>query len=273
MNDFKFVSEEYSIQNSKNYRLSIQLNPDGFSVLVTNEDRKVLKILHQQTGSLQNTRQLFKNREDLVKLRELSFKSVLILLNNEKISLIPDNEDYKDKRWNFYYLDFEKTGESKILNSRVEGSGISCSFEIDHELHSLIRGFRNKPSIKHISTSLIARILSGSKEGMTAMIYSSPGLLHIAVGDKGSLEFYNAFKWETEEEMLFHLMNVLRKFTVNELSVEYFGHLKKNGSSFKLLKKYIPKLQILPNVFSFEIAWDVNENYFGFLYPGRIADN
>lgn len=273
MNDFKFVSEEYSIKKSENYRLSIQLNPDGFSVLVTNEVRKVLKILHIQTGSFENSHRLLKTREDLIKLRELSFKSVLILLNNERVSLVPDIEDYKNKRWNYFYSDFIKINDSRIISTPIKNYGISCNFEVDSVIHGLVSSFRNKPSVKHISTYILENNLSCSKNKKCARIYSSPGLIHISLAENQNLEFYNVFTWATEEEMLFHLMNVLRKFSLDEVTVEYSGHIKKNGNSLKLLKKYIPKLIILPNAFSFEIAWDVYENYFGYLYPETIADN
>jgi hypothetical protein len=47
MNDFKYVSEDYNLNHTKNYRLSIQLNRDGFSVLIASEEKKILKIYHK----------------------------------------------------------------------------------------------------------------------------------------------------------------------------------------------------------------------------------
>jgi hypothetical protein len=272
MNDFKFVSEEYSIQNSKNYRLSIQLNPDGFSVLVVNEEHKVLKILHVQSGSYNESIKLFKSKEDLIELRELSFKSVQILLNNERVSLLPNHVEYQSNLKNYFYIDFEKEKESRVLNKVIDNSEISCLFEIDEILNSFILGFRNNPSVNHICPSILSGLLSENNEKNIARIYTSPGLIHIGITNLGKLEFYNVFKWTTEEEMLFHLMNTLRKFNMEDLSVEYSGHIKKNGSAIKLLKKYIPGIHLLPNVFSFEIAWDINENYFSHLYPVQIAN-
>ena len=75
MNDFKFVSEEYSKNNTHKYRLSIQINPDGFSVLMIGEENTILQIIHTQTNAIENTRKLFRSEENLINLRELTFKS------------------------------------------------------------------------------------------------------------------------------------------------------------------------------------------------------
>ncbi|MGC9343210.1 MAG: DUF3822 family protein [Bacteroidales bacterium] len=272
MNDFKFVSEEYSIHKSKNYRLSIQLNPDGFSVLVVNEERKVLKILHVQSGSYEESFKLFKSKEELIKLRELSFKFVQILLNNERVSLVPNHDDYHANFKKYFYIDFVKQKESRVLNRVIDNSDISCVYEIDETLDTIIQGFRNNPSVRHIGPDILSGLLSENNEKNIARVYTSPGLIHLGIASAGKMEFYNVFKWTTEEEMLFYLMNTLRKYNIEDLFVEYSGHIKKNGSAIKLLKKYIPGIHILPNVFSFEIAWDINENYFSYLYPNKIAN-
>ena len=55
MNDFKFVAEKFDIQNTLQYRLSIQVNKDGFSVLICDEASKLLQLQHFQTGSINDS--------------------------------------------------------------------------------------------------------------------------------------------------------------------------------------------------------------------------
>lgn len=268
MNDLKFVSEEYSIHNTKNYRLSIQINPDGFSVLMLSGEKKPVKLLHIQTDSIENTFKLFKKEEYLIELRELSFRSVSLFINNEKVGLIPGYEEYSERIENYFNIDFGKSTGSSLRMLPLENQDIICSFGISKQMEEFISSFRNNPRVKHICADIIYKNLDQGKSSNRPYLlcYSTPGLLHMSLVNSGNLEFYNAYTWNTEDEMLFHLINTLRKLVYDEILIEYGGHLRKTGNTMNLMKKYLPGMTISPNVFSFGIAWDVHENYFTYLH-------
>ena len=63
MNDFKYVSENYNLNKTIAYRLSIQLNPDGFSVLIADVHKNILFLFHRKSESL--ARSLTELRENM----------------------------------------------------------------------------------------------------------------------------------------------------------------------------------------------------------------
>jgi hypothetical protein len=275
MNDFKFVSEEYSIHNSKNYSLSIQLNKDGFSVLVSGEGNKILTIIHRQTGSLENTRKVFKNEEDYIKLRELSFKSFSILINTNQVSIYPGENITSAGPENLFKLEFEDQTGSYLKTSELESFKGITVFRISHEIDEFINSFRNDPEIRHLTSQFLNYISLRKPENKNSVfIYTCPGIIHLAYLFFDDLKFYNSFSGKNNDELLYHLMNSLRQLNLPpDSGIFYSGHLRQNDHSWKILNKYLPELKILPNEFNFELAWDVNENYFSYLLNELGANN
>jgi len=275
MNDFKFVSEEYSIHNSKNYRLSIQLNKDGFSVLIKSDKNKILSIIHRQTGSLENTRKAFKYEEDFINLRELSFQSFTILLNTSLATVLPEEITAIHDKVDIFRMEFDVEKQSLIKSKKIDALGSTVVFNIPEDIEKFISSFYNKPVIDHISSEFLKYILKTPVESKyNFFIYTSPGILHLALLFYGELKFHNSFNCKNNDEMLYHLMNSIRQLKISSSTHFYYsGHLKDNDNSWKILLKYLPKLKQLPNEFSFELAWDVNENYFSYLLNSTGENN
>jgi len=275
MNDFKFVSERYSIHNTTDYRLSIQVNPDGFSVLVTGENNTVLKIIHLQTGSIEKTKAVFRTEEDFIKLRELSFKSSSIIINTNRVTLIPDEFRDFDNHADFFKIEFDLPHESSLKTVNIPELNVSAVFEVPSNYADLISGFRNNPRVTHFAKDFLNYLKKKkSTDPQSFSIYTSPGLLHTALTEYGGFKFYNSFACRNEDELLYHLMHVIRKLHLNSKTNFYYsGHLAKDNATWIQLMKFIPEIQLLPNELSFELAWNINENYFSFLLNNTGANN
>lgn len=273
MNDFKFVSEKYSIKNTQDYRLSIQVNPDGFSLLILDKEGNIITIIHRQTGSVTNTRHLFKQEEELIKFRELSFRSSSLLINSSKVSLAPPEIDVDADM--LMHIQFGSLRKNKLERKATKDKQINYCFVIDQDLNNLFSDFRNHPVIEHLTGSFLDYIFSVHKHDKNACyIYTSPSICHFARLDKTTLQYYNLYRVRNDEEFLYHFVNTLDKLQLESDSEEvyYSGHIVKTDEIWKIMSGYHKNIITLPNEFDFELAGDMNENYFSYLFK-TISEN
>ena len=273
MNDFKFVSEEYSKNNTHKYRLSIQINPDGFSVLMIGEENTILQIIHTQTNAIENTRKLFRSEENLINLRELTFKSFDLFINSPRCILLPAEEDIDIHPNLIAGLDFPMKEEDTLILRDLKTFGLRMVFVIPLSVKDFLSDFRNHPRIQHITSKFLNIVIPDEMEE-TAVIYTTPGLLHFSLKSSDTIKFHNIFECRNDEEIVFHLMNTLRTLDYpSSKSISYSGHLNKKSPYRKLLHSYLPGINELPNVLPFELSWDASESYFSYLLTDTSADH
>ncbi|MBE0655996.1 MAG: hypothetical protein IH594_19505, partial [Bacteroidales bacterium] len=74
------------------------------------------------------------------------------------------------------------------------------------------------------------------------------------------------YECSNDDEIIYHIMNTIRNNEYpTSMEIFYAGHLVKKQTPWKLLSSYLPGIKLLPNIFPFELSWDVFENYFTYL--------
>lgn len=262
MNDFKFVDEEYNIQNTLEYRLSIQVNPDGFSVLMCDHDSRILKILHHNTENFENILEIFRHDDSIDELKRISFKEINILINTCDFSFVPEVLYKKDAEKIFLSHSTAISDEDKIKSTRVDENDSRLIFKLDPDFQSFIKLFKNSPNILHLSNSILPYIQKKIQaNGMT--FYSTGNIIYVSYFNENKLMYFNAFHYKDQSEMVFHAVNSFKKLNISsETECYYYGDLNSESKAYNLLLKYFPKLQQFDKEFPFEIAGDLNENYF-----------
>ncbi len=264
MNDFKFSDDsKYKIQNTLDYRLSIQLNLDGFSFLMSDKDCQVLKIQHHYTGSIEKTLEVFRQKNSLDELTRISFTKLVILINTNLSSLIPESlydENYKSLLLS-YSLPINE--EDEIKSNSIKGLKSNILYKLSSNHQEFIKLFKNSPHIYHLSSVLLPYALRRTK-GNGIAIYTAGKMLHICDFSNNELQFYNAFPFKDSKEMLFHILNTNKILNKNKgrKKVYYSGELNPESEVYTSLIKYLPEIQSFPNEFPFGLAGDLNENYF-----------
>jgi len=263
MNDFRFVSDRYSTHQTQNYRLSIQFNPDGFSVLI-DQDGSYLKILHRQSGSQDESIALFKQEEELIQLRKLNFKSRILLFNDNRAMMIPAELDDETRIKEIFAIEFSSVNNHELKKQQIPGTEISLLFSLNPAESGFAASFAGTIHTSHLILPLISQSLEHDEPAIC--IYSSAGLVHLCRTKRGMPEFQNSFSCANDDEILYHIMNSLRAGNfLMEDPIFYAGHFDKKGTHINLLKKYLPGLSQMKNPFSFELAWPSAEHYFHYL--------
>lgn len=263
MNDFKFVSDKYDIKYTSEYRLSIQLDRDGFSVLICDSDKNVLKIQHIHTGSQEKTIEIFKNDLELDHLKRLRYQYFDIVLNSSEFNLIPNELVNNDNERFLLSHSISLAENDSIVQIPIDSFETTALIKIDTLTYSFINLFKNSPEISHISNPFLnyCHRKSTHKE---VFIYSAGNVLHICKLDQNKLVFYNSFACNSITDQIYHILNVSEKINKESeiCKLFYFGEAGYTSDDFKLLCHYIPGLEQLPNEFEFGLAGELNENYF-----------
>ncbi|MCK4921834.1 MAG: DUF3822 family protein [Bacteroidales bacterium] len=262
MNDFKFIDERYNIQNTLEYRLSIQVNPDGFSVLMCDSDSKIIKILHHNTGNFEKTLEIFRQDDSIDELKRISFKEINILINNCDFSFVPKVLYEKDTEKIYLSHSTIISDDAKIKSTRIDENDSRLIFKLDSDIQALIKLFKNSPNILHLSNSILPYIQK-KIQGNGITFHSTGNILYVAYFKQNKLIFFNAFHYMDPSEMVFHAVNSFKKLNIDSNPTSYYyGDMDSESKAYDLLKKYFPELQQFDKEIPFGIAGNLNENYF-----------
>jgi len=265
MNEFKYVSDNYNLDKSINYRLSIQFNKDGFSVLVLSDQNHIEKIFHKNTGGIQGTIEELKDNSFITEVTRLSFKKIVLSINDSRFSLLPNNDFSLIEAKGLLSLEHGLSGDCKVFISKLEHSEIPMVFT-DKSFKPATALFYNHPEITHINSHLSKYAHHSLKLNNDILFYCSGKMLQVLVFNNSTLFSINAFDISNEADVLFYALSLLKNLP-EDITVDncYFGGIiDEESKSYQKLKSELPGFTSLKNELPFELA-GIQENYFTYL--------
>lgn len=264
MNDLKIISEKYNLQEAKNYRMSIQLNPDGFSVLITSESGTPLKLIHRNTAEYSKVIDALKNDDDLRELPVLDFKETVIVLVNTLGTLVPvefNNEKYRKL---LFSIDHPIPDDPELRVSPDTFYGYNLIFSLTEPQKEIVRFFKNSPRLVHISQPFLELLAEKISLDTVMFLYSTGNTLFLTVVRENTLLFHNMISIADGNDLVYHAMNCYRNIFNDQetLKVIYTGDLEKGSEPIEILGRYLGDVEFFPNFLGFELAGEFNENYF-----------
>jgi len=181
---------------------------------------------------------------------------------------------------------FEKSDINHYLNltSKVEPNNASLYtkqnfsncysiFQINKSLYEILQHNFNSLKLKHIS-SLLADYFLHVSQGNNAQLFTTikSRSFHIMFIHNQKFIFYNKFKFEHEDEFLYHFLNSIKVLELNPQKTALYinSNLEKDHSLFKTLKKHISHFEFMKRPSNFlykneimEIADQKNHHLFG----------
>ncbi len=264
MNDFIYVSDSYNLHNTGDYRLSIQINPDGFSFLMTDEQCDIIKLNHKATGSYAGTYVELKENVELLPLTGIDFKQLNLILNTHRISLVPQNLFDENLQDFVFALNHPVSGNVTLFNNLISEFQVNIVYDIPPELLKIINLFKNRPAISHLSCSYLSYLKAkfNNPEGIFAHVAGN--LVSLTSFTSEGLQYHNIIPINSENDIIYHILNASRQLKNDKSYNQVFlsGTITEKSQSMEQLNKYIPHIILLQNELPFELAWDLNENYF-----------
>jgi hypothetical protein len=197
------------------------------------------------------------------------YAHISVQILNRSFTLIPKayaNGQLKDVlEFNLGIKDIKTVQSTTINNS------ICFAYTYNFELHSFIEKTFNTAVIRHagaISIDLFLKLKSFAASDVLLNIHTN--LIELVIKKEHELLFYNIFKWDTNEDILYFLLFSIEQNQLNAANAKLHiaANLPVNNDLFTLIKKYIRSVNFvsskaldvpvenLPNHYYFNILND-----------------
>ena len=264
--------------DSENYKLSIQLSPDGFSFCIFNETQN--KFLSIESNALQNV----KNIDDFCILFEaffqkhlwlnLSYKCVNILFESPKSTLIPTPLFDAKEEENYTKLNFTFSDDQKIRTDKLVNVDAYKLYMVPKQIIDLLnRLFPGHHLFSHAGILIESLLILNKNQPAHKRCYVNArnSYLDIIITEGRKLLYYNAFNYKTKEDFIYYLIFVLDQLKLNpeEIELVLSGFIDKNSKLFEIVYKYVRNITFPPLTDSFNYSYIFNDipshHYFNLL--------
>ena len=169
-----------------------------------------------------------------------TYRHVSVQLLNRLFTLIPHSYDGGDLKellsFNLGIKDI-KTAHTDLINNTI-----SFAYTTDFELLNFIEKTFSASKINHAgatSIDLFLRLQALKNSDVFLNIHSS--VIELIIKKDNDLLFYNIFKWDTNEDVLYFLLFTIEQFQLNQATARLIiaGNIATNNELITLIKKYI----------------------------------
>ena len=234
--------------NTQN-RLSILINRNGLSYLISDADNKTIVDLSSHDFVDRSPEEEFHhfvhkylNEKKIV---EQSFSDVRVCFVNNLSSFVPLPLFDKNKKATYLenhadirkqdYVSFDDISSSQIANVYIPYVNVN---------NMLLESF-GKFSYVHCSSLLLEILSIESNENTQPLwfVHIQYDLAYYFLLVNGKLEFYNAFNWNDEKDVLYYTMAVAKNnsLALEQITLLMSGQIKGGDKTHQLLSKYIHK--------------------------------
>ena len=235
--------------SNKQNRLSILINRNGLSYLISDVDNKTIVDLssydfvdHSPEEELHHFVQKYLNEKKIV---EQSFSDVRVCFVNNLSSFVPLPLFDKNKKATYLenhadirkqdYVSFDDILSSQIANVYIPYVNVN---------NMLLESF-GKFSYVHCSSLLLEILSKESNENTQPLwfVHIQYDLAYYFLLVNGKLQFYNAFNWNDEKDVLYYTMAVAKNnsLALEQITLLMSGQIKGGDKTHQLLSKYIHK--------------------------------
>ncbi|WP_405607643.1 DUF3822 family protein [Polaribacter sp. Asnod1-A03] len=236
-----------SISNTKDTKLSIQFNLDGFSFcitdIVTRETIYFSEYLYDETQI---------NPEDLVlKIDKIfktdlhlqkDFSSVLVIHQNNLSALVPNEYFVEDKLSEYLNFNVKTLATDFITFDDLECIKAKNIFIPYININNYLFKNYGEFEYKHHTTILIEKLITINKsEEKTLYLNVSKFTFDIIVLENKTLIFSNTFSFQTKEDFIYYILFTFEqlKLDVEKIKLYFTGDIEEESAIYKITYQYI----------------------------------
>ena len=273
MKNFSKFDKSFNINKISTYYLILEISMTSYRYCIMDIIRKqYVAIVHknfEKTITLYNYLKKLKSFiKDDVYLNK-NYKKVDLIFFNNKFTLIPD--EFFDKKMLKQYFKFNNilNEHEEIHFNKIKQAKLSNVFTIPSDITTyLVNQF---PEIRflHQGTPLIEYYTENTKESKSTIptvilnIYKSS--FEFSAVQSGKLLYYNYFKYKTDDDLVYFILNTFNQldFDVNKVETIIHGSIEGDSSLHKNIKKYLSIVKFGKSIKDFTYNFiDVPEHFF-----------
>ena len=246
-----FTDKSFSTKKTPQYRLSIQVDLDGFSFCVYDPTQKKHIVLRHMPSDFSGSQDLYPEKISAIynEVDWLSqpFASCSCIFASRKNTLIPTSLYSKETLATFlnfaYPLD-----EMDEVNYRISKEADAVAiFAIPNTIASQLYSYHHNISFFNQCIPLIEYLLKQKKEHVLA-INVSCNILDIAICQNGNLFFHNAFSINSAVDVLYYINFVTKQLEMKAEHTQILLSGRISHSIRQLLKANFQKLLLSGDV-------------------------
>ena len=244
--DINLVDETFESSQSASYLLSIQTEPDRFSLCVFNTVTNKCIVLRSYSFSDADAGTMLRSFFENDELLRLNFKSCCHFWVSPHYTFVPEHLFDPDKADEYLNFNLGILADEKTLYQNSRAANLCHLFSCPEELTSLLRMYQPSIRFLHHSEPFIESVIAGTsptdKAGMAIYFYS--GWLDIIAVKKEKLLFYNSFQINAPADSVYYLAGVSNMLEIDLSSIKllYAGNLNQMPPEVAILKNYVGQM-------------------------------
>ena len=239
--------------NSKDTKLSIQFNLDGFSFCITNNTTKEVLYFSEYLfeekqitpeNLLKKIEEIFKTDEYLQK----DFSSVLVIHQNNLFTLVPNPYFSENKLSEYLNFNIKTLVTDFITFDDIQAVNAKNVYVPYVNINNYLFQNFGEFEYKHHLTAFIENLISlpNSVEKKVFVNVSKDTIDLIVIGNK-QLEFSNSFYFETKEDFIYYILFTFEqlKLDVEAIKLYFTGDIELESEIYGITYQYIRNIYFL----------------------------
>jgi hypothetical protein len=249
----ELLDQKLALEQTEEYKLSIQVSLNGFSFCCLDDrTKRFVAIKDYSIANLSGTfDELCFNIERIVKEDELlkrPYKEVKCMLVSQMFTLIPSEFFLKEN--SFEYLQALipfSSNEVEVHHVQISKSGIVAVYALPKSITSSIRGNHPQATFYNQCVPQISKQLAEkttSQHQLSMFIHDN--LACFSLMDNGKLKIYTTYNIESTSDLVYYALLLLKEHEINPNDVEVYlsGTVEKQSPRFAELSQYLPNLAL-----------------------------
>ncbi|WP_237587851.1 DUF3822 family protein [Polaribacter sargassicola] len=242
-----------SISNTKDTKLSIQFNLDGFSFcitdFVTKETVYFSEYLFEET---QITPEKLALKVDEIFKTDLylqkDFSSILVIHQNNLSTLVPNEYFIEDKLSEYLNFNVKTLATDYITFDNLDFINAKNIFIPYININNYLFQNFGEFEYKHHTSVLIENLINSYQLAEKALFVNvSKSTFDIIVLDQKKLIFSNTFSFLTKEDFIYYILFTFEQLNLNveEIPLYFTGDIEKESEIYKITYQYIRNVSFL----------------------------
>jgi len=282
MQEFAFVDETLDLNLTLSYKLSIQVSLNGLSFCILDPVRnKYVALSHKNfekdliLDDLQIVVEDYINNNDLL---NNEYKNTQIIWESYKCTLIPEKYfDVKNLKKHFE-LNHKLDDLDEIHYKKLKYSDSYSVFAVPNQIAGILsRKYKDAKFYNQQLPFVDTVLFKHHSEAKKVFVNINTDFIDIAISQKGKLQFYNAFNFISDNDILYFIVNVYEQQALDTEHIELVisGSKDKKSEFYTMLKEFIGhvKFEKLPNEFTYSYTFSqISEHTFTNLFNLQLCE-
>ena len=265
------INSSISLENTKDTKLSIQFNLDGFSFCISdNSTGEILYFFKNLFEDKQTTPENLMQKVDAIFKKDpflqKDFSSVLVVHENNLSTLVPNKYFSEDKLLEYLNFNIKTLATDYIAFDDVQKINAKNVYVPYIPINNYL--FQNFGAFeyKHHTTIFIEKLLSlsSSEEKKVYVNVSSKNFDGVVIQNK-KLQFSNSFDFETKEDFIYYILFTFEQLNldVEKVKLYFSGDIELESEIYNSTYQYIRNIFFLESnnsIFN-TISYSKHSNY------------